>query len=332
MSGEIFDSLTDSMFEFIYYERLNATRLNKSKNDEEAPIKLPAHTGIIIKTIFVKDENSGRKFPNKSYYDYEPTMDLSDLEKKDKKTISNILQDKVIDFIKTNNYLTDEFELIEKSTVKKTQAVKYEIKFSSFLSFNITLMPSDFNVDDVSIFIQSLPKQMTKTPKEGGKEKSSEGGDAWKVELAKSSRAACRTCGEKILKETIRVGQPSYFEDHLSYKWFHLTCVKNFKDSFPLEGVSDLNSENQALVKSTLYSGQKSGQKTDIVGTTTDPRDIIIQLVNDYQDSDGLTAERDIYKYAKEKGLQDDHIKEEIEKMEEEGLVYRPDQGKLKII
>ena len=79
MSGEIFDSLTDSMFEFIYYERLNATRLSKSKNDEDLPIKLPTHTGIIIKTIFVKDENSGRKFPNKTYYDYEPTMDLSDL-------------------------------------------------------------------------------------------------------------------------------------------------------------------------------------------------------------------------------------------------------------
>ncbi|MHA2289383.1 MAG: PARP-type zinc finger-containing protein [Promethearchaeota archaeon] len=48
---------------------------------------------------------------------------------------------------------------------------------------------------------------------------------SYKIEYAKSSRATCKVCGEKIEKRDIRIGVPSYFQQYLSYKWQHAKCT-----------------------------------------------------------------------------------------------------------
>ncbi len=63
----------------------------------------------------------------------------------------------------------------------------------------------------------------------------------WKVEYAKSSRSTCRSCGIKIEKNSVRIGEPSYYEEHLSYKWHHEQCI--FWNTLNLEdllGIDDL--------------------------------------------------------------------------------------------
>ena len=46
------------------------------------------------------------------------------------------------------------------------------------------------------------------------------------IEPAKSGRASCRTCREKIAKGELRFGQVDYsFGDDGSYRWHHLTCA-----------------------------------------------------------------------------------------------------------
>jgi hypothetical protein len=46
------------------------------------------------------------------------------------------------------------------------------------------------------------------------------------IEPAKSGRASCRTCREKIGKGELRFGQVDYsFDDDGSYRWHHLTCA-----------------------------------------------------------------------------------------------------------
>ena len=64
-----------------------------------------------------------------------------------------------------------------------------------------------------------------------------------RVELAKSSRATCRTCGKKIDISKLRIGEPYLYEEKISYKWHHLTCIA--KRIVPLllstmEGYDDL--------------------------------------------------------------------------------------------
>jgi hypothetical protein len=54
------------------------------------------------------------------------------------------------------------------------------------------------------------------------------------IEVAKSGRAACRTCKEKIGKDELRLGEaaPNQFaEGEASYRWHHLRCAAEKKPS-----------------------------------------------------------------------------------------------------
>jgi hypothetical protein len=55
------------------------------------------------------------------------------------------------------------------------------------------------------------------------------------IEVAKSGRAACRTCKEKIAKDELRLGEavPNAFSDgdEPSYRWHHLKCAATKKPS-----------------------------------------------------------------------------------------------------
>jgi len=47
----------------------------------------------------------------------------------------------------------------------------------------------------------------------------------WKVEIAKSGRSKCRTCEKPIDEGLFRIGEPYFYEDHLSYRWHHPRCI-----------------------------------------------------------------------------------------------------------
>jgi hypothetical protein len=329
MTGQIYENFDESMFEFIFYDKFNVIRLSKSKKDDDDEendelIRFPKYPGIIVKTTFVKDEEKGRTFPNKTYFEFNPNENVYDLDKKDKKTISILLKNALVDYIK-NNGLNDNFELIEKGIVKKNNSVKYEIKFSEYLSFIISIEPGELETENVSDYLANLPIQ--KVNKEKAKlsgESSSESSDPWKVELAKSSRAACKTCKQKIEKETIRVGEPSYYQDHLSYKWHHLDCMKNFNENNKLDGIEDLPEKEKELVTSKLLIKKAKKDKN--------PKELIRDIIIEIEDPDGLSLESEIYKRALKENLSIDKIKQILLEMEDGDEIYRPDQGKIKMI
>ena len=72
------------------------------------------------------------------------------------------------------------------------------------------------------------------------------------VEHAKSGRASCRKCKEKILKGAVRVGAISDVGDYEMTRWFHVGCM-NYKRAKPkidldnfesvLEGIDGLESD-----------------------------------------------------------------------------------------
>jgi hypothetical protein len=47
----------------------------------------------------------------------------------------------------------------------------------------------------------------------------------WKVEIAKSGRSKCRTCDKTIDEGLFRIGEPYFYEGHLSYRWHHPKCI-----------------------------------------------------------------------------------------------------------
>lgn len=45
------------------------------------------------------------------------------------------------------------------------------------------------------------------------------------IEQAKSGRASCRKCREKIAKDELRFGHETVFQDASTFQWYHLRCA-----------------------------------------------------------------------------------------------------------
>lgn len=78
------------------------------------------------------------------------------------------------------------------------------------------------------------------------------------VETAKSNRAACKRCKEKIGKDELRIGTKSKMNDIETVAWNHAKCFKIPKKATAedilqyLEGFDQLNDGQQEIVKSFL--------------------------------------------------------------------------------
>ena len=69
------------------------------------------------------------------------------------------------------------------------------------------------------------------------------------IEYAKSSRSKCRSCSSKIEKDTVRVGEPYYYEDHLNYKWHHEKCVFwKIIDKNQVTGIDELEEDDRERI------------------------------------------------------------------------------------
>ncbi len=63
----------------------------------------------------------------------------------------------------------------------------------------------------------------------------------WRVEPAKSSRATCRSCGRAIEKGSLRLGEPSLYQEHVTYSWHHIKCASHILRHLPLERIDGLD-------------------------------------------------------------------------------------------
>lgn len=102
--------------------------------------------------------------------------------------------------------------------------------------FTLRLTP-DLVGEDVEMFLSQLSEP-----------ESEEMEPPWMIEPAKSSRARCRSCGKKISKGELRLGQPSIYEGHVTYRWHHLQCgaykIKGMRPS-ELKGYDNLTDEQK---------------------------------------------------------------------------------------
>lgn len=86
------------------------------------------------------------------------------------------------------------------------------------------------------------------------------------IEVAKSGRAACRTCKEKIAKDELRLGEavPNAFSDgdEPSYRWHHLKCAAAKKPSVLRAALATYTGDvpNKAELE-TLMAASKGKEK-----------------------------------------------------------------------
>ena len=99
---------------------------------------------------------------------------------------------------------------------------------------------------------------------------------SYKIEYAKSSRSTCKVCGEKILKEEIRIGVPSYFQQYKSYKWQHSKCT-TFGGQVPspseMKGIEEIKEEDiKSLEDTATFVDADTISPTRIVDIITPDR------------------------------------------------------------
>jgi hypothetical protein len=80
-----------------------------------------------------------------------------------------------------------------------------------------------------------------------------EDGAPWRVEVAKTGRATCKTCKETIDKGALRLGEPYEFEGRDAIRWHHLACAcKRLRDASKLTGFLALGASEQAKVRRAI--------------------------------------------------------------------------------
>lgn len=155
----------------------------------------------------------------------------------DKRDASKILAKQMLDYMLAKKMYPP------KTSFKKSYAngnVDLSYEPTEYDSFTIRLTPELVrgNVED---FLDSL-SSFEEIEKEA----------SWKIEPAKSGRATCRTCSKPISKGELRIGEPYMFDEHVTYRWHHLSCqlgVLQIMDLEDLDGYSELSPSQRDMLK-----------------------------------------------------------------------------------
>ncbi|MFW9852658.1 MAG: PARP-type zinc finger-containing protein [Candidatus Thorarchaeota archaeon] len=161
----------------------------------------------------------------------------------DKRGLSSLMSEACATYMLKNNQFPPKVRIHKELKPGKPANLAFEL--SKFDIFYLKITDKQLkNKDPVEIINQLKEDQSAKLT-------SYDHEDSWKIEYAKSSRATCKTCGIKIEKDTVRAGEPYYYEDHLNYRWHHEKCIfwkALNKDT--LKGLDDLEKEDKKRILS----------------------------------------------------------------------------------
>ncbi|NPD88802.1 MAG: hypothetical protein HGN29_08750 [Asgard group archaeon] len=167
------------------------------------------------------------------------------LQKLDKRKLSEYLAAACADFILKNTNLPPNV-LIE-GDLKYMKPANLAFSVTSYDVFHLKIDSVLLKGENPKELLESIMKERNRSLSFKKKEM------RWKVEYAKSSRATCKKCNNKIEKNTLRIGEPSYYQEHLSFKWFHEDCVDLSKfDETKLSGLVEIKPHDRRRIEKKL--------------------------------------------------------------------------------
>ena len=191
-----------------------------------------------------KDSDGTRSFISTQYH----VAESGGLVSRTKKEINHYIVQHAVEYMREKSMWPPDMRVAK---AYKNGSVDVSYQPSEYDGFVLTVDPKLIG-DDVEGFLNGL-----------GEHKSLEPDSLLpRVEPAKSSRSTCRGCGRNIGKETIRVGEPAVFQEHVSYGWYHLQCASKLlrgRSPEQLEGFEALSDEQQTLLRQALRSEQPGG-------------------------------------------------------------------------
>lgn len=88
--------------------------------------------------------------------------------------------------------------------------------------------------------------------------------DDWCIEAAKSGRAKCRSCSEKIAAGELRLGEKTEYEGRISYRWHHLECAQEeVRDLTKIKGYGELDDDQRASLEPEEVSKEPTPEPTE---------------------------------------------------------------------
>ncbi|MHA1199096.1 MAG: PARP-type zinc finger-containing protein [Candidatus Heimdallarchaeaceae archaeon] len=162
-----------------------------------------------------------------------------------KREISKLMSKACADYILNSNRLPPKI-MVEKE-LQPDKPAKLAFIMTNYDTFHLLLDKSLLDGSNPLEIINSILENETFKPTMYDRE------EKWKVEYAKSSRSKCKSCDSKIEKDTIRVGEPYFFENYLNYRWNHEKCIFWQRlDKEQIKGFDQLSEDDRERIEKLL--------------------------------------------------------------------------------
>jgi hypothetical protein len=143
------------------------------------------------------------------------------------------------------------------------------------------------------------------------------------LEYSKSSRGKCRSCEEKIIKDSLRIAEPTLVElddgrRFASNQYFHPKCyfLKIDDSQSVLKSIIDFSIEKKSIDLEDADTIEKSF--THLIDSDSEVNKIITSISSEPIE---LSV---IYKLSKERGVEKNLLDEAIERNLMEGVLFKP--------
>ncbi len=134
-----------------------------------------------------------------------------------KRELTKIMSTACTDYILSSNRLPPKI-LVEKE-LKQDKSAQLAFIMTNYDTFHLRIDKNSLGGLNPAELINSIIEKETFKPTLYDRE------EKWKIEYAKSGRSKCNSCGAAIEKDSIRVGEPYFFETYLNYRWNHEKCI-----------------------------------------------------------------------------------------------------------
>ena len=183
--------------EWAYWISAKTLKLNRLKKS------IPVGSVVLTKIRGVTEK--GVKYVE-TEYGFAERSGVKDISKKD---ASKILAQQAFEYMKQNKRWPPDMTIKDSF---KDGDVEIHYEPSEYDSFYLKFTSELIGQKPLEFFKKIKPSEKESEP-------------LWRVEIAKSGRSKCRTCEKLIDEGLFRIGEPYFYDDHLSYRWYHPKCI-----------------------------------------------------------------------------------------------------------
>ncbi len=167
------------------------------------------------------------------------------VQKYDKKQLSEMLSSTLARYIMKNKILPKHVKI--NGDLKYTKPANLIFFVGNFDIFHLKIDSNDLDGNNPKEILEKIIQKSTKNLFMKVRE------NKWKLEYAKSGVSKCNKCKNYIERDSLRLGEPSYYQENLSFRWYHENCV-NWSKFNPdmLVGLNEIKQQDRKRIESKI--------------------------------------------------------------------------------